>query len=65
MKTPADTQALLWLRAVKKELRDVNRGLDFCIHGQESGRLSQDEFDQFREKITKLAKKIIVSTEGE
>lgn len=65
MKASADTQALAWLRALKKELRDVSRNLDFCIHGQESGRLSQEQFDQFRDDIADLAKKIIISIEGD
>ncbi len=65
MKTPVDTQALVWLRALKKKLREVNRNLDFCIHGQESRRLSQEQFDQFRKQIAHLAKKIIVSIEGD
>jgi len=65
MRAPADTQALVWLRALKKELRETNRNLDFCIHGQESGRLSQEQFDQFREQVAHLAKKIIVSVEGD
>ncbi len=64
MPTPADTQALLWLRALKQELRGVARDLDFCIHGQESGRLSQTQFDQFRDRVSDLAKKILESTDG-
>lgn len=64
MPTPADTQALLWLRALKSEMRGVARDLDFCIHGQESGRLSQAQFDQFRDRVSDMAKKILESTEG-
>jgi len=64
MPTPADTQALLWLRALKQEMRGITRDLDFCIHGQESGRLSQAQFDQFRDRVSELAKKILESTEG-
>lgn len=64
MPTPADTQALLWLRALKQQMRGVARDLDFCIHGQESGRLSQAQFDQFRDRVSEMAKKILESTEG-
>jgi len=65
MRAPADTQALVWLRALKQELREVSRNLEFCIHGQEAGRLSQDQFDDFRDEVTRLAKKIIISVEGD
>ena len=65
MKASADTQALVWLRALKKELSEARHNLDFCIHGQESGRLSQEQFDQFREQMAHLAKKIIISIEGD
>lgn len=64
MPSPADTQALLWLRALKQELRHISRDLDFCIHGQESGRLSQAQFDNFRDRVSDLAKKILESTDG-
>jgi len=64
MPKPVDTQALLWLRALRAEMNELGRNLDYCIHGQENGRLRQKEFDDFRDRMTKFARKIIVSTEG-
>ena len=38
--------------------------LDYCIQGQEHGRLKQKEFDDFAARISRFAKKIIISVEG-
>lgn len=64
MPKPVDTQALLWLRALRSEMNELGRNLDFCIHGQENGRLRQKEFDDFAARINRFAKKVIISTEG-
>ena len=64
MPKPADTQALVWLRALRNELSDLGRNLDYCIQGQENGRLRQKEFDAFAARMSKFAKKIIISVEG-
>lgn len=64
MPKPVDTQALLWLRALRNEMNDLGRNLDYCIQGQENGRLRQKEFDAFASRISRFAKKIIISVEG-
>ncbi len=37
MESPADTQALVWLRALKHQLEDIDKNLDYCIRSQEAG----------------------------
>lgn len=64
METPADTQALVWLRALKRQLAEIDKNLEYCIHGQEAGRLTQEEFDDFVAKLSQFAKRVIQSTEG-
>ena len=65
MAEEADTQALAWLRALQKDLRDVQKNAEYCVRGQAAGKLSQDDFDEFVEKINRFAKRVIVSTTGE
>lgn len=65
MEPEADTQALVWLRALKRQIEAIDKNLDYCIRGQEAGQLSQDEFDAFVAKVTRFAKRIVESAEGE
>ena len=65
MAEKADTQALLWLRALQEDLRDVEKNAEYCIRGQAAGKLSQEDFDEFVEKVNGFAKRVIVSTTGE
>ena len=65
MPQPGDTQALLWLKALKKEMDRVQKNLDYCVRGQAAGRLSQRDFDNFVRRAKRLAKHILVSAEGE
>ncbi len=65
MAEEADTQALLWLRALQKNLRDVEKNAEYCIRGQAAGKLSQEDFDEFVEKVNRFAKRVIKSTTGE
>ena len=65
MAEKSDTQALVWLRALQKDLREVQKNAEYCARGQAAGKLSQDDFDEFVEKINRFAKRVIVSTTGE
>ncbi len=65
MAEKADTQALLWLRALQEDLRDVEKNAEYCIRGQAAGKLSQEDFDEFVEKVNGFAKRVIISTTGE
>ncbi len=65
MAEEADTQALVWLRALQKDLRDVQKNAEYCVRGQATGKLSQEDFDEFVEKINRFAKRVILSTTGE
>ena len=64
MPEEADTQALAWLRAMQQQIEDIQKNMDYCIRGQEAGKLSQEDFDDFVEKVTEFAKRVIASTEG-
>ena len=64
MAQKADTQALNWLRAVQKEMRDIQKNTEYCVRGQAAGKLSQEDFDDFVEKINKFAKRVLASTTG-
>ena len=64
MPKPVDTQALLWLRALKSEMNELSRNLDYCIQGQENGRLRQKDFDEFAARMSRFAKKVIISVDG-
>ena len=65
MAEKADTQALLWLRALNKDLREVEKNAEYCIRGQAAGKLSQEDFDEFVEKVNRFAKRVLISTTGE
>ncbi len=65
MAEKADTQALLWLRALQEDLHDVEKNAEYCIRGQAAGKLSQEDFDEFVEKVNGFAKRVIISTTGE
>ena len=64
MAEETDTQALLWLRALQEDLRDVEKNAEYCIRGQAVGRLSQEDFDEFVEKVNRFAKRVLMSTTG-
>ena len=65
MAEEADTQALVWLRALQKDLRDVQKNAEYCVRGQSAGKLSQEDFDEFVDKINRFAKRVLVSTTRE
>ena len=65
MAEEADTQALLWLRALQKDLRDVQKNVEYCVRGQTAGKLSQEDFDEFVEKINRFAERVLASTTGD
>lgn len=65
MAEKTDTQALLWLRALQEDLHDVEMSVEYCIRGQAAGRLSQEDFDDFVEKVNHFAKRVLKSTSGE
>ena len=65
MKETADTQALVWLRALKTEMKDIQKNVDFCIRGQAAGKLTQEDFDEFVGKMSRFAQHVIQSTGGE
>ena len=65
MAEEADTQALVWLRALQKDLRDVQKNAEYCVRGQTAGKLSQEDFDEFVEKIKRFAERVLVSTTGD
>ena len=64
MAEKTDTQALLWLRALQEDLHDVEMTVEYCIRGQAAGRLSQEDFDEFVEKVNRFAKRVLKSTTG-
>ena len=41
----------------KKDLRDVQKNAEYCVRGQSAGRLSQEDFDEFVEKINRFAER--------
>ena len=65
MAEKTDTQALLWLRALQEDLHDVEKNAEYCIRGQAMGRLRQEDFDDFVEKVNRFAKRVLKSTSGE
>ncbi len=64
MPEEADTQALAWLRAMQQQIENIQKNMDYCIRGQVAGKLTQDDFDDFVEKVTEFARLVIASTEG-
>lgn len=56
-----DTQALLWMRAMQKELRLVQRGLEECMRRQLTGDLTDEEFDAFVTRSARMAKRVLDS----
>ena len=62
MAEQADTQALVWLRAMQEEIRDVQKNLEYCARGQAAGKLSQEDFDDFVVKIKRFSKRVLAST---
>ena len=64
MAQETDTQALFWLKALQKEMRDIQKNTEYCVRGQAAGKLSQEDFDDFVEKINEFAKRVLTSTTG-
>lgn len=64
MAQQADTQALVWLRALQKELQVIQKNTEYCVRGQKVGKLTQEDFDEFVEKMNQFAKGVLVSTTG-
>jgi len=60
----ADTQALVWLRALQDELEDIQKNVEYCVRGQSAGKLTQDDFDEFVERVNQFAKGVLKSTTG-
>ena len=53
-----ETQALEWMRALQKEIRKVQRQLEDCMRQQLTGELSDEEFDDFVNRMSRLAQRI-------
>ncbi len=64
MEQQADTQALVWLRALQDELEGIQKNVEYCVRGQSAGKLTQDDFDEFVEKVNQFAKGVLKSTTG-
>ena len=65
MAQQADTQALVWLRALQDGLEDIQKNAEYCVRGQTAGKLTQEDFDEFVEKVSHFAKGVLKSTTGE
>lgn len=64
MAQQADTQVLVWLRALQSELRDIQKNAEYCVRGQTAGKLTQEDFDEFVDKVNQFAKGVLKSTTG-
>ena len=53
-----NTQALEWMRALQQEIRRVQRRLEDCMRQQLTGELSDEEFDDFVNRMSRLAQRI-------
>lgn len=65
MDKTADTQALVWLRALQDEMGDIQKNIEFCVRGQAAGKLTQEDFDDFVAKISRFARHVLRSTGAE
>ncbi len=53
-----NTQALEWMRALQKEISRAQRRLEHCMRQQLTGKLSDEEFDDFVNRMSRLAQRI-------
>lgn len=58
-----DTQALVWLRAVQKQMKELQSNLENCIRGHVSGKPDQEEFDKFVQRLSRFSQRVIASAD--
>jgi hypothetical protein len=56
-----NTQALLWMRAMQKELRLVQQRLEVCMRAQLKGELTDEDFDAMVARAARMARRVLES----